>query len=262
MADVRRAGREWDEMGSVDPCWMVLVEPDRKRGGWESPEGHEEFFRTGREEVAGLLREVEALGLSPRRGAVLDFGCGVGRLTRALAAHFERCDGVDVSPSMVRRAREMNADLPNCRFLVNAEDRLSQLPDGAYDLVYSSIVLQHVPGKQAILGYVREFVRVLRPGGLVAFQLPARIPWKRRIQPRRRLFAVLRTLGLPIEFLYGRLGLYPMRMGAVPEAEVVRALESAGARVAAVRPDASAGPEVESRMYFALRLGADTAGNS
>jgi hypothetical protein len=42
--------------------------------------------------------------------------------------------------------------------------------------VFSSIVLQHVPDRPAIERYVAEFCRVVRPGGLVMFQLPGHLP--------------------------------------------------------------------------------------
>ena len=54
------------------------------------------------------------------------------------------------------------------------------------------IVLQHVPDREAIESYVREFCRVLRPGGLAVFPLPSHIPAIFRLQWRRRLYLGLR----------------------------------------------------------------------
>ena len=52
------------------------------------------------------------------------FGCGVGRLTRALADHFERVVGIDVAPSMIAQARAMNREYARCNFRVNRSVRL------------------------------------------------------------------------------------------------------------------------------------------
>ena len=49
-----------------------------------------------------------ARGLPRARALALDFGCGAGRLSRALAAHFEHVVGVDVSASMIETARALN----------------------------------------------------------------------------------------------------------------------------------------------------------
>lgn len=46
------------------------------------------------------------LGHPRERGVALDFGCGVGRLTRALAAFFDRATGVDISSSMIEEAKK------------------------------------------------------------------------------------------------------------------------------------------------------------
>jgi len=79
-----------------------------------------------------------------QKSPALDFGCGVGRLTRAMAAYFPECCGVDISPTMVRLAQEFNQDVPQCRFMVNEKDQLEEFRDGYFGFIYTSIVLQHI----------------------------------------------------------------------------------------------------------------------
>lgn len=160
--------RDWDALGRIDPKWAVLTLPERRDGGWDD----DAFFETGRKEVADVLLLLDRLGLPARRGRCLDFGCGVGRLTQALGDHFERCDGVDIAPSMLEAARRLNRHGDRVAFHLNDTDDLSLFSDGSFDLVYSNIVLQHV-GPEAALAYIREFVRVLAPAGLALFQLPS-----------------------------------------------------------------------------------------
>ena len=81
---------------------------------------------------------------------VLDFGCGVGRLTRVFAQHFERVIGVDISDGMVAKAKKLHALFPNCQFLVNQYEDLRIFPDNYFDMVYSGFVLQHIPSKRLI----------------------------------------------------------------------------------------------------------------
>jgi SAM-dependent methyltransferase len=160
--------KDWDALGRIDPMWAVLTHPDRRDRGWDE----EAFFATGRAEIAGVMLDLERLGRPARRGRCLDFGCGVGRLTQALAEHFERCDGVDIAPSMLKAARNLNHHGDRVAFHLNDTDDLSLFPSGSFDFVYSNIVLQHV-GPEAATAYIREFVRLLAPGGLALFQLPS-----------------------------------------------------------------------------------------
>ena len=86
----------------------------------------------------------------------------------------------------MKLARELNEDRPNCRFLVNAAPDLGQLETDSFDLVYSSLVLQHAVGGGARHA-ISEFLRILRPGGLVVFQALSR-PAALRSSSRRRRF--------------------------------------------------------------------------
>lgn len=245
--EVTRQQRDWDDLSRLDPYWAILSDPAKRFGRWDL----EEFLESGRVEIESLMTSAAELGRPVRRGSALDFGCGTGRLTRALGRHFERCVGVDVSDEMVERARRINADAANCTFVVNAREDLRVFREGEFDLVYSRLVLQHVARRAAIRSYVTELVRVLAPGGLLAFQLPSSIPLRHRIQPRPRLYAALRRVGAPAGLLYRRLHLQPIRMSFLPVGEVRSLVTAAGGRVVAVETETvTAG--IESSSYFVV----------
>jgi SAM-dependent methyltransferase len=249
VVSLERQQRDWEDLARLDPRWAIVAGDEHRFGRWDT----DAFLETGRVEVKKAMRRAERLGYPAHRRRALEFGCGTGRVTRALAAHFEECVGVDISPRMVEEAREMGADVPGLSFEVNAEEGLGAFASGRFDLVYSRLVLQHVPGRDAILAYVQEMVRVLAPDGLLLFQLPSHIPWRHRLQPQRRLYAGLRRLGVPSKVLYRRLRLQPIRMSAVPVPDVCRALEESGARVLEVRTGRSV---VESSTYYVTKEGA------
>ncbi len=159
--------RHWNEWGRRDPYWAIISRPDRRGNLWDL----DEFLQTGIDEIDGLLAWLAELGIAVRPGRALDFGCGVGRLTQALARTFSNCDGVDIAPSMIRLAEEINQFGERCRYHVNDRADLALFDDGAFDLVYSDIVLQHIAPQFSAL-YVREFTRILAPGGVAVFQLP------------------------------------------------------------------------------------------
>lgn len=241
--------RDWEEIAGEDALWAILSYSDRKFGSWD----REEFFRTGEEEIGELMARAGELERPTGRARALDFGCGVGRLTRALSGHFESCLGLDISEKMVNGARQLNADRPGCTFEVNARPDLAGLDDGSFDLIFTRIVLQHQPSTAAIHGYLDEFLRTLKDDGLLVFQLPSGIPLSIRLQPRRRAYVLLRRLGFRSKFLYWKLGLHPMRMRHVPRADVVAFLESRGARV--LRVDTSTDPSYgfEDSVYYVTR---------
>jgi SAM-dependent methyltransferase len=161
----------WDNLGKWDPLWAILTQEDKINRGWKP----EEFFKTGEDEIAEVLRQVDRLipGLSRRKA--LDFGCGVGRLTQALGRHFEECHGVDIAPSMIKLARKHNRWGKRCQYYVNDRDDLRIFRDNTFDFIYSNFVLQHMKPDYS-KAYLREFLRVLAPGGLIVFQLTSERP--------------------------------------------------------------------------------------
>ncbi len=198
------------------------------------------------------MEHAQRLGYPFGREAALDFGCGVGRLTRALAGHFGDCYGVDISESMVERACALNHAYSNCHFAVNVSENLRLFADSTFDMIYSVIVLQHVPNRAVITSYIREFVRVLKADGLLVFQLPSSIAPKYMRQTRMRLYSLLRNVGIGPRVLYEKLGLYPIRMNFIPQGQVISLLESCGAKVIDVQSDTLAPPH-ESRTYYVTK---------
>ena len=188
-----------------------------------------------------------------RRQRALDFGCGVGRLSRPLAERFRECVGLDISEGMLKLARELNDDRQNCHFVVNASPDLEQFESGSFDFVYSALVIQHMPSAEMVEAYVGEFLRVLRPGGLAVFQTLSHIPIALRLQPRRRVYAFLRTLGLSEQLLMMRMKLTPARGLAVSEAKMRQFVDRHGGTVELVQAHGERAEQehVRSLRYFA-----------
>ena len=219
------------------------------RGGHAS----EEFFATGRADVAGMLAGLAGEGLAPPPGEALDFGCGLGRLSRALAAHFEMVTGVDVSDRMVAQARNANEGVHNLEFVTSSSERLEQFADSRFTFVLSLVVLQHVSSPRIAEGYLREFVRVCVPGGIIVTQVPSRIGWRIRLHPGRLLNAAVRNLPAVPKPVGRRLLPYSMRLIAVSEKRVRETLEEAGAEVLAAFPDGRTGTDAAPSLLYVAR---------
>ncbi|MCW3056350.1 MAG: hypothetical protein JWO21_319 [Solirubrobacterales bacterium] len=142
---------------------------------------------------------------------------------------------------MIAEARQMATDSQNCDFMVHDSSSLAMFETNSFDLVVCQIVLQHIPGRDAKAGYITEFLRVLRPEGLLALQLPSWIPARHRIQLRPRLYGFLRRAGVSRAMLYQRLRLHPIRMSFMDRASVVRLISAAGGRTLDIRDHTVAG---------------------
>jgi ubiquinone/menaquinone biosynthesis C-methylase UbiE len=250
---LEQQAQDWNELAELDPYWAILTASGKRFGGWNT----DEFFATGPPQADALMNRAAELGHPQERRRALDFGCGLGRVTRALADRFEECVGVDISENMIRHAQELNRNIEGVSFLVNRSSDLSVFGDGRFDLVYASIVLQHVPDRRAIESYIAEFCRVLRPGGLAVFQLPSHIPAIFRLQWRRRLYIGLRSLGFGAPFLYRRLHLLPIAMSYVPEGEIRQLLQSGtAARLLDIETSTASGwmnAGLRSNTYYVTR---------
>jgi SAM-dependent methyltransferase len=123
---------------------------------------------TGAAELEGLLGR---LGGDPRGGTCVEVGCGPGRMTGALAERFDRVLAVDVSPAMLEQASEA-VQAPNVRFVAVPGERLDGVDDAIADTLICYLVLQHLPARAVVEGYLAEFARILAPGGEAYVQIP------------------------------------------------------------------------------------------
>jgi 2-polyprenyl-3-methyl-5-hydroxy-6-metoxy-1,4-benzoquinol methylase len=98
FAHNNRSGRS---LGRSGPLWAILTAPVHRHGGWTP----EEFFAPGALEIDEVMVRAASFRLPGARSAALDFGCGVGPVTQALAVHFERVTGVDIAPVMIEQAQ-------------------------------------------------------------------------------------------------------------------------------------------------------------
>lgn len=234
--------RNWDGLGKVDPLWAILAYPERHHGGWN---GHEDdFFSTGRQAVDEVMAMLAGAGATPASTArALDFGCGAGRLTQGLAGHFDRADGVDIAASMVELAREHNRAGERVEYHLNEQPDLSLFDDDSFDFLLSIIVLQHIPNALKT-GYLAEFVRVLRPGGVAAFTVPSHGDWS--------IEGIVRRVPNSWQNVYRRrrygyddvMEFHPLK-----RAKVEKVLRDAGAEIFHVEQEYMAGPRYTSFMY-------------
>jgi SAM-dependent methyltransferase len=240
---LRSLQKSWDRLGATDPLWAILTDPAKKNNGWDETE----FFQTGVWEVDHILEWVERVHPLTSKSLALDFGCGVGRLSQPLADHFQEVRGVDISPSMIERARAFNRHGDRCRYFLHSEHDLALFADATFDFIYSSITLQHIRPRFTRL-YLAEFARVLRPGGVLVFQLPSRM---RGSMPRMRRLIYKTYYGLFLPLFRPDTAI--IEMHALEQTAVRHSLSTGGAQILEVIPDVSAGPTWESFRYLVTK---------
>jgi 2-polyprenyl-3-methyl-5-hydroxy-6-metoxy-1,4-benzoquinol methylase len=161
--NLEKLKNDWESLAKSDALHAILTDESKAGGKWQL----EDFMATGEAEISTVMDHLRRIGHEPEySGAALDFGCGVGRLTQALGRRFASCVGVDISQEMIDQAVRLN-QYHHCQYLVNSSTALP-FQDGTFTFIYSNIVLQHVPPRFAEL-YLREFVRILKPDGILVF---------------------------------------------------------------------------------------------
>lgn len=230
--DIRELQRNWDTFGNTDPLWAILTDPEKKGGKWDL----DEFFKAGDDTINRVFKYIEPIGVNIQKGRALDFGCGVGRLTQPLARYFNEVIGVDIAPSMIELARKYNRHVDKCKYHLNFTNDLRQFPDNSFNFIISIIVLQHIEPKY-IKNYLKEFLRILIPRGLIVFQLPgeqiiSNYNQKKGLKQRIKGIIPVNLLNLYRKLKYGNLSIQPvMEMHRIKMGEVVKFLEENGATI-------------------------------
>ena len=262
---LNRFGRSWDLLGRRNPYGAILTGSDGSIPEWNLAE----FLATGQGDARRFMNDLERLAPDVSRARALDFGCGVGRVTRALSEYFDDVVGVDVAPSMISKARHLNANIPKLSFVVNRASHLRQFRSGTFDVVYCRLVLQHMRPR-FVRRYIPEFIRLLAPGGVVMFQLPGGTQvmdseeafcnapvtgsWLKTHAPTS-LVRAYRRLKFRMIVDYGVLETADPRMHvfAMSLEDVTRLIRKAGGAVLAVQPDQSHGALGQGFEYWVRR---------
>ncbi|HXA84298.1 MAG TPA: class I SAM-dependent methyltransferase [Candidatus Dormibacteraeota bacterium] len=241
MNSLKELQRNWEGLAQADPLWAICTDPSKSHSRWTS----EDLFATGRKEVEVVLGYANRIGLCiDKTSPGLDFGCGIGRLTRALAEYFPECCGVDISPTMIHLAQELNRDLPNCRFLLNEVAELRDLPENYFGFIYTSIVLQHIAAPHSHK-YIAELVRVLKPGGMLIFQLPEELRANRATKFRMRL-----ALRSRLQSLFGVQKPCGMQMHCITESVIRKLIAQNRAQVLDVQITNSCEPSFSGDLQY------------
>jgi SAM-dependent methyltransferase len=254
----QRFGSTWEQLGRKNPLGAILT-VDNEMADWNIGE----FLATGRADVSRFMSDFERLSPNTPRTRLLDFGCGVGRVTRVFADGFDEVVGVDVAPTMIEWARSLHADCGRCTFLVNRAPDLKCFASASFSVVYSRIVLQHIR-TGIVERYIPELIRVLQPGGALMFQLPEvhsvdslrtfeRAAVVGTLKQRLPKGVVLAWRRLKYALLTRAAGSAKMEMFGMDRDEVEGHIRDAGGVLLEAKPDDSHGPVGNGFEYWVTK---------
>lgn len=247
--DLRKLQKNWNTFGKIDPLWSNITFPSKKNRRWQL----DEFFATGVREINAIMEHIKLLNLDIPRRKALDFGCGVGRLTQALAHFFDKVYSVDIAPSMITLAKKYNRHGDKCRYYLNESDDLKIFFDNSFDLIYSNITLQHIEPRYS-KSYLKEFLRILNPQGLLIFQLPShRSLWCRLRKSIANPIKHIIPLKLKRAKGQGKNNEPIMELYCIKRKEVTKYLEENGAKIIDVKRNQATGKSWVSFVYFVVK---------
>lgn len=143
---------------------------------------------------AKVIQALERAGVT-LHGRVLDAGCGGGGTALSLAQETAFAVGLDLEARFAGSGTRLAAEkgVANCGF-ARGDGQTLPFRDGAFDLVFSHSVIEHVASAE---GYLRECFRVLRPGGVLYLSTAPYLSLAGAHLPRL-------LLPIPIHILLGR----------------------------------------------------------
>jgi len=126
--------------------------------------GREDVLAEATAEIVDLLLRLDLVG--PDR-AILQIGCGIGRMEAALAPHVSRAVGIDISAAMIATATARCAGLPNLTFRLSSGRDLAGFAGGEFQLVYAVDSFPYIVevGMTLAETHFAEAARVLADGG-------------------------------------------------------------------------------------------------
>lgn len=180
MPTLSSSQRFWNRKAKENPYWYVSTFGDYDRPDLQS------FWASG----VSIWEEIKAhTGYEPGRSdTIVEIGCGIGRLTRAMAREVGTVHAFDISKEMLAKASDGAPG--NASFHLTDGNRLDPASTDSADLVLAYLVFQHLPSERVYAQYLKEMERVAKPGGRIAFTTSPR-DWRVSLLPLLRAKAYL-----------------------------------------------------------------------
>src|SRR5271166_5329161 len=164
MNSMRDTDADWQSMAETEPFYSVLTSEEFLSTNLDQA-AIDRFYASGETDIGWVFDKLTYHFGAFEPKSALDFGCGVGRLTFAMARRASAITGVDIAPAMLDHANKRSAQLGQANVQFQTE-----IPDDRVEWINSYIVLQHIPTGHG-LRILRRLFDLVVPGGRISIQL-------------------------------------------------------------------------------------------
>ena len=159
----------WEEKAKENPLFAVMTTANYRSSDPQifTPEELEIFFDKGRRVYRSIIKpRVTLCRTNASDPYFVEYGCGMGRILKAVVEDGHRAGGIDISPTMIEHCRHMVPEVASDLYLLDRDNR-SQMPTAIGDVVFSFAVLKHIHRLDVYEAALDEIVRVMKPGAVL-----------------------------------------------------------------------------------------------
>jgi ubiquinone/menaquinone biosynthesis C-methylase UbiE len=240
--EIEEIKKNWNLLGSKDPMWAISSLEGKKGKKWEEIE----FYTRGKTEIKEIMKIVDKLYPNLKRSRALDYGCGIGRCTLALAEYFDNVEGLDIARSMINTAIQKNNSFDNISYHTLDECKMSSYENGVFDFIYCTDVIQHI-NPTITFNLLKDFLRVLSQNGILIVQIPS------EFDNKLNNILYLFNLKNKLSRLYGKIFKKPVMEYHLININIVKKeIQNDNAQILEILSDKRKG--VKSYRYFITKL--------
>lgn len=171
MEDFAILLKTWETLGRKNAFFSVLTEAKYHKH-LINDAAIEDLYETGNTDIDFVQTLLEKHGSTLVHKTVLEFGCGVGRMTKAALKAGAKVTGVDISSPHLDIAKKY---APHAQYhLITTPQSLQTVAEHP-DIIYSFIVLQHIR-PHLMTEYLEKLLDLLKPDGIAVLHIPYDIP--------------------------------------------------------------------------------------
>src|SRR6266511_3818509 len=161
----------WQYLGETEPYWSVATLERFKQSNIHHTK--EIFYNSGKQDVIRFFRTLDRNGIDYTSfKSCLEYGCGLGRVSRWLSEQFEKGFGCDISRLHLQIAENYLAQVGIHNVMLYNIKQVNDINNPPrVDCIYSILTLQHNPPSIISL-IIKEFIKSLNSGGVAFFQVP------------------------------------------------------------------------------------------
>lgn len=158
----------WEDKAKENPLFAVMTTSNYRGSDTRSFSDEElaVFFDKGRRVYAKIIKpRLKNARTGAEKPFLVEYGCGMGRILKAVVEDGLRAGGVDISPTMIEHCKRLVPEAVDVHAL--DANNTSPLPDACADAVFSFAVMKHIHTLELYDAALKEMTRILKPGGVL-----------------------------------------------------------------------------------------------